>query len=232
MFLEQFPLPVPTTRTTEEMRSVLYAPTAHTRPLYSMYRDVAKSETDRIWLHSHTVRYDITVIPPADIGGEYVKTKGHYHPDTSAGVGYPELYEVIDGIAHFLLQKKILDDIVLVEAEKGDIFFIPPGYGHVTINPSQDKTLILANLVSTAFVSDYSVYEALHGAAYYELTGNNLIPNPHYPQIPPPRKIKSPASLLPTFGTVGSLYDTVGNAVIPDMLNHPEKYARAFSKYF
>jgi glucose-6-phosphate isomerase, archaeal len=197
-----------------------------------MYRDVAKTETDRIWLHSHAVRYDITVIPPSDIGGECMKTKGHYHPNNSAGVGYPELYEVIDGIAHFLLQKKTLDTIVLVEAEKGDIVVIPPGYGHVTINPSEDKTLILANLVSTAFVSEYSVYDALHGAAYYELIGNNLVQNPHYLQVPLPRKIKSPAPHLPTVGTVGSLYDTIGNAVIPDMLNHPEKYAGDFSKYF
>ena len=83
---------------------------------------------------------------------------------------------------------------------------------------------MMANLVSTAFVSDYSVYEALHGAAYYELIGNNLIPNPHYPQDPPPRKIKSPAPLLLIPGTDGPLYDTVGKAAIPDMLNHPEKY--------
>ncbi len=161
-----------------------------------------------------------------------MKTKGHYHPDNSAGVGYPELYEVIEGIAHFLLQKKTLDDIVLVEAEKGDIVVIPPGYGHVTINPSEDKTLVLANLVSTAFVSDYSVYEALHGAAQYELIGNNLIPNPYYPHIPPPRKIKSPAPLLPGSGNGGPLYDTIGNAGIPEILNHPEKFPTDFCKYF
>ena len=116
--------------------------------------------------------------------------------------------------------------------KKGDIVVIPPGYGHVAINPSQDKTLILANLVSTAFVSDYSVYEALHRAAQYELIGNHLIPNPHYPQVPLPREIKNPASLLPTFGTVGSLYDTVGNAEIPEILNHPEKFLANLSTSF
>jgi glucose-6-phosphate isomerase, archaeal len=94
-----------------------------------------------------------------------VKTKGHYHPENAAGIGYPELYEVIEGVAHFLLQKKTLDHIALVKAVKGDIVIIPPGYGHVTINPSRDETLMMANLVSTAFVSEYAFYETRHGAA-------------------------------------------------------------------
>ncbi len=62
------------------------------------------------------------------------------------------LYEVLEGLAHFLLQTNALDDVVLIEARKGDIIVIPPGYGHVTINPRLDETLIMANLVSTAFL--------------------------------------------------------------------------------
>jgi len=102
-------------------------------------------------MHENGIRYDITVIPPANPGGEYVKTKGHYHPENAAGVVYPELYEVMGGRAHFLLQKKSLDDIALIEAHKGDIVVIPPGYGHVTINPTLDQKLTMANLVSTRF---------------------------------------------------------------------------------
>ena len=173
MFLCQFPLPTPTVRTIDEMRSVLFNPAAtYPKPLYTMYRDVAKTEADHTQLHSHAIRYDITIIPPATIGGEYVKTKGHYHPENPGGVGYPELYEVVEGVAHFLLQKKTLDHIVLVKAAKGDIVLIPPGYGHVTINPSEEETLVMANLVSTAFESEYAFYETMHGAAWYELVGN------------------------------------------------------------
>ena len=58
----------------------------------------------------------------------------------------------MDGIAHFLLQTKKLDDVVLIKALKGDIIVIPPGYGHVTINPTLDHPLTMANLVSTAFL--------------------------------------------------------------------------------
>jgi len=196
-----------------------------------MYRDVAKTEADRTWLHSHAIRYDITIIPPAHPGGEYVKTKGHYHPENPGGVGYPELYEVIEGVAHFLLQEKTLDHIVLVKAAKGDIVLIPPGYGHITINPSDEETLMMANLVSTAFDSEYAFYETMHGAAWYELVGNILVRNPHYPDVPHVQEIKSPAQLFPSLGIVSSLYDTVGNTEIPDMLNHPEKYIADFSGY-
>jgi glucose-6-phosphate isomerase len=93
-----------------------------------------------------------------------MKTKGHLSSRKSRGTEYPELYEVIEGVAYVLLQKKTLDHIALVKA-KSDIVLIPPGYGHVTINPSREETLIMANLVSTAFVSEYAFYETRHGAA-------------------------------------------------------------------
>jgi len=149
-----------------------------------------------------------------------------------AGTGYPELYEVVEGVAHFLLQKKTLDHIVLVKAAKGDIVLIPMGYGHITINPSDEETLVMANLVSTAFESEYAFYEKMHGAAWYELVGDILERNPHYPDVPSVQEIKNSASPLPALGTAGSLYDILGNHRVPDMLNHPEKYTAAFSRYF
>src|SRR5208283_4184895 len=97
----------------------------------------------------------ITVIPSFDLCGEYVKTKGHYHPADPAGTGYPELYDVTEGRALFLIQSRTLDDVILISAETGARVVIPPGYGHITINPSPDATLVLANLVSTAFESEY-----------------------------------------------------------------------------
>jgi glucose-6-phosphate isomerase len=50
----------------------------------------------------------------------------------------------MDGNAHFLLPAKNLDDVILIEANKGDIIVIPPGYGHVTINPTPGQTLTFA----------------------------------------------------------------------------------------
>ena len=68
---------------------------------------------------------------------------------------------------------------------------IPPGYGHVTINPTLDQTLTMANLVSTAFSSEYAFYERMHGAAFYELTGGIVHKNPAYPPLPEIRKMNN-----------------------------------------
>ena len=231
MTFSQFNLPSPSIRTIDDMRSVLYSPSAsYDKPLYFMYREVSRNETDRTWMQSHAIRYDITVIPSVSLGGEYVKTKGHYHPENPAGIGYPELYEVLEGIAHFLLQTNALDDVVLIEARKGDIVVIPPGYGHVTINPTLVETLIMANLVSTAFSSDYTWYDTMHGAAYYELVGGDVSKNPAYPDVPPVRRMKNIRSMLSELGRDKTLYEFIGNDRIAQLLNHPENFADFFIK--
>jgi len=38
----------------------------------------------------------------------------------------------MDGIAHFLIQTNALNDVVLIEVQKGDIIVISLGYGHTT----------------------------------------------------------------------------------------------------
>jgi len=86
-----------------------------------MYRDLALTPSDRQWLRSNHLRYDITAIISRDICGERVKTKGHYHPGLPSGTGYPEMYEVLMGHAHYLLQKRNLSDVLLVDAQEKDI---------------------------------------------------------------------------------------------------------------
>lgn len=222
-------LPPPAVRTISDMRPVLLEPSCRCDdPLYFMYRDLAKSDADWRWLHAHNLRYDLTVIPPRDLCGEMVKTKGHYHPDTEAGVGYPEIYEVLEGSAHYLLQSRALDDIVMIEAQAGDLVIIPPGYGHITINPTKDTTLVMANIVSTAFESEYAEYENMHGAAWYELTSGDLKRNPHYADVPTVRHVRPKSGRGDHRIVRGAIYNLIGNAEAVDFLNHPEKYADVF----
>ncbi len=73
---------------------------------------------------------------------------------------------MLAGEAQFLLQKRDLSDVVVVSGAAaagdgnggggsgGDTVFIPPGYGYVTINPSDHRTLVMANVVSDAFLSE------------------------------------------------------------------------------
>jgi glucose-6-phosphate isomerase, archaeal len=211
------------------MRAVLYDPQCRcSDPLYFMYRDLARSDADWQWLHGHQLRYDLTVIPPRDLCGERVKTKGHYHPKNPGGVGYPEIYEVLEGTAHYLLQSRTLDDVALITAEAGDLAIIPPDYGHITINPSQDQTLSMANIVSTAFESEYGEYEARHGAAYYELSDGTLVKNKAYEKAPPVRWLGAGCQRGTQRICKGPLYDLVGNRDALAFLNSPELYGPVF----
>jgi glucose-6-phosphate isomerase len=161
--------------------------------IYYMYRDLSLSVKDREAMQKEGLRYDITVIPPRMLGVEYVKTLGHYHPLVpGTALSYTEVYEVLEGKAHYLLQKEekgIITDVVLVAAEKNDKVIVPPNYGHVTINPG-NKELKMSNLVSNRFSSLYQPYKDKHGGAYYELL-EGFVKNPYYGKLPELRAVKA-----------------------------------------
>jgi len=191
-------LPEPSVRTLDDMQCVLANPDqSGSIPLYFMYRDLALTAGDRTYLREQNVRFDITVIPPGTVGGEYVKTKGHYHPLSPSGIGYPELYQVLAGEALYLLQRSNLLDVVAVAAKTGEFVLIPPGYGHVTINAGKEE-LAMANLVSAGFSSEYTFYEQMQGGAYYLTEEGGWVRNPRYPAVSPMRVI--PAGEVPELG--------------------------------
>jgi glucose-6-phosphate isomerase len=149
--------------------------------LYYMYRDLFLSRADGEKLKEQGVRYDITIIPPGMLGCEYVKTIGHYHPLVPSGrVTYPEIYEILEGEALYLLQKLDLSDVVAVNASAGDKVLVPPGYGHVTINRSK-KILKMANFVARDFSSLYGPIKERAGGAYY-FTSIGWIKNKRCPE--------------------------------------------------
>jgi glucose-6-phosphate isomerase len=130
---------------------------------YLMYRGICKT-SDRERLSSKNLRFDLTVIMPGKIGGEYIKTFGHFHPKKpGTAVEYPEYYFVAHGKARFLLQNG--EDVITAEINAGSGIIIPPGYGHVTINETSEP-IVMANWIANDFASDYSEYESSHGAAF------------------------------------------------------------------
>jgi glucose-6-phosphate isomerase len=154
--------------------------------LYYMYRDLSLSKKDSLLIKEHGLRYDITVIPPRMLGCEYVKTAGHYHPLVpGTKVTFPEIYEVLHGEAHYLLQKpdgEGIKDVILIKANEGDKVIIPPGYGHLTINASH-KVLKMANWVADDFESIYPPIKEKRGGAYFVLETGNVI-NKNYDHVP------------------------------------------------
>jgi glucose-1-phosphate thymidylyltransferase len=179
-------------RTLKELKGYLLKPRRDISlsELYRMYRDVAIS-TDREKLKKHGLRYDITIIAPGIIGEEFVKTIGHYHPTKEGkNLTFPEIYEVIDGSANYILQRPTTNgyEVLVVEAKSGDKVIIPPGYGHVTVNTG-NKALVMANVVADNFSSQYEDYKNFRGAAVYRMA-SGFKPNPKYGKIDHYQKVK------------------------------------------
>ncbi|MCH7902689.1 hypothetical protein IIC68_02965, partial [archaeon] len=168
---------IPEARTRERMGAVLKDKKAKApQEFYYMYRDVCL-EKDRREIRKNDLRYDITVLPPFTVGGEYNKTFGHYHPKIPKTRTYwPEIYEVLHGKAHYLLQSD--KEFLVFEARKGDKCVMLPGFAHVTVNPGSE-TLVMANWVYPGFKSDYLPIEKKKGVHWYE-TEQGFIPNKNY----------------------------------------------------
>ncbi len=193
IFGEEIESVEPVIRTREEMASVLYDPEAKgPAELYYIYRGVAPA-TDKENIAEQGLRFDITVIRPGTIGKEYIKTAGHYHPfKPNTGEQFPEVYEILYGKAHFLLQQPVADNYdelektLLITAKPGDKVLVPPGYGHIAINPGDDY-LIISNWVADNFPLNYGAITAQKGGGYFELKddeGPVFVPNSQYKHLP------------------------------------------------
>ena len=177
----------PDVRHLNDMKKVIYdkkwLKTAGNPELYYMHRSL-KEEND--------LKYNITVLPARMLGKEFVKTKGHVHIGN-----YGETYTVLEGEAIYLMQKtkdEIVEDVYAVKAKKGESTIIPPGYGHVTINPSE-VDLKTGDWSSKNCKNDYSLFERLQGACYY-YTKEGWVKNENYKKVPPLR-FEEPLKSLP-----------------------------------
>jgi len=211
----------PGIRTLEEMREVILDKTlVLPKELYYMYRDVYMKK-DRGLLQLHKLRYDVTLIKPDMLGKELMKTAGHYHPGD-----FGELYEVLHGRCFCLLQRyrtedaTVIEEAILVKAKAGQKIVIPPGFGHILVNPGPQH-LVTSNWVSSEFKSEYELYKETQGAAYFIMQENakvTYIPNPNFKKVIALR-IVEPAGRIEAFGLAE------GSPMYPLINRSPEKLA-------
>lgn len=183
--------------------------TNNNRILYRIYRDVCLPEHKEI-IASKDLRYDVVSISPGKIGREFIKTIGHYHPKADDNEAYPEIYEVLHGSAILLLQDENIADAIEIHAEVGAKVLIPPGYGHITINPGSDY-LVFSNIISNTFTSVYGLVEKNHGGVYYYIEENGTrkwIKNPFYKKHPELKKME-PGQMPIIVGLRGPLYQNL-----------------------
>ncbi len=174
-------------RTHEKMREVLMHPDA-TGPAVHYYM-----------IRGGKQKRNITVWEAGTIGGEYIKTYGHYH------IGQlDETYWVVQGEGVILQQKmavvdgKSLEDVIeefkVIRVKAGDSIYMPPEYGHLGINTGQEWFVTtddspVAEAGDSASMpghADYSAIQRMHGFAYYVVEQNGspaLAKNPLYKEV-------------------------------------------------
>ena len=188
----------PEQRQLEELREVLYQKDLQEpKKLYTLFNDVGRAG-ERSILLQNGLRYDLGIMPPLKMGAEYIKTMGHYHsicPRTNSR--YAEVYEIIHGQAHFILQEQdpkdpqIVTDVVWTQAGKGDRLITPGNYAHVTINPGPG-VLVMANIAVVDCDLSFSEIAQMGGCAYFDIEENGrptFVRNTAYRQVPSIRKV-------------------------------------------
>jgi len=226
-------------RIVREMRDVLLdqPSISDTTTLYVMYDGVRKKNGSHSGSDAR-LRYDLTLIFPGQLGRELIKTAGHYHSiSQDVGLSYPELYEVLYGEVHFIMQSPIRDageieDLVLIRAYQGQKVMVPPNYGHVAINPLS-KPLVLANWIARDCKPDYTPLSRFNGAAVFEINEGSdvrFVENEKYVTVPPLREVEISSTFQ--FNDIGSLFELL--AKNPDCLQcllSPQETLKDFENY-
>jgi oxalate decarboxylase/phosphoglucose isomerase-like protein (cupin superfamily) len=145
---------------------------------------------------------NITVWESGEVGGEYIKTYGHYHV-----MDFVETYEVLAGEGIFLLQnrkkgedgKPIDDEVEYVKAifaKPGTKIVIPERAGHLGVNigsswlvTRDDSPVNMEGKDNAAWPehADYSAVKKMQGFAYYIVNENGkpkFVKNPKYRNTP------------------------------------------------
>lgn len=140
---------------------------------------------------------NITVWEPGTVGGEYIKTFGHYH------IGHlDETYWVLYGEGVLLMQRlenpadpTRVAEFKAMRVKAGDDVFIPAGHGHLVANvgstffvTADDSPVDFteADPASLPGHADYKMVEQMHGFAYYVVERDGkpaLIANPRYAAV-------------------------------------------------
>ncbi|MFA6158177.1 MAG: glucose-6-phosphate isomerase family protein [Candidatus Paceibacterota bacterium] len=158
-------------------------------------------------VHYHMIRGgsdkgNITVWESGTIGGEYIKSYGHYH------VGkLDETYEILSGEGFVLMQRRKtdalgnpLDDEIdrfeAIRVTAGSSVFIPSGTGHLAVNTgstwlvTRDDSPVNFEEEDPAGMpghADYAPFKKLRGAAYYVVQKDGaaeFVRNPLYKTVP------------------------------------------------
>ncbi len=190
------------------------------------------NEDQDSWKNSNII-YGIVAFTEGLFSGEFNKSSGQYHPIVPPNtMATPEIYTVLYGTGHFMLQKssppyEIVEDAVLVKVRAGETFVVPPDYGHLQINP-ENKPLIFSYAVMDGMKGVYEPFRKKRGAMYYEMAdkeGIKYVFNSRYANKVPLRIIEAGNICQLPFLKERVTYRTIKNHLNQlEFLTVPEKF--------
>jgi glucose-6-phosphate isomerase len=144
---------------------------------------------------------NVTVMETGTVGGEYIKTYGHYHV-----FDFKETYKIIHGQGLVILQMRekdangnFIDDKIalfqVIEVGPGDVVEIPSFAGHLLVNTgatwlvTSDDSIFNPSGDSSSMPkhADYEAIKKMRGFAYYVVSKDGkptFIKNPKYKSVP------------------------------------------------
>lgn len=139
---------------------------------------------------------NITVLETGTVGGEYIKTYGHYHEGQ-----LDETYWFVSGEGVVLQQKlaeggdpAVIAEFKAIRVKAGDSVYMPPGYGHLMANTGGEWLVLVddspvegaGDSASMPGHADYEPVKKLRGFAYYVVEHGGkpaLKKNPNYAEV-------------------------------------------------
>jgi len=120
--------------------------------------------------------YCTTIIRPGEVGDEYFMTKGHYH----AKADRAEVYYGLIGEGYLLLQTPE-GKINIQEMRAGVVAYVPPHWGHRTINVGSENFVFLSVFPADAGYDYKTIAEHGFASIIVEREGRPTVaPNPRY----------------------------------------------------
>ena len=120
--------------------------------------------------------YSTTIIYPGKVGGEYFMTKGHYHAKGECA----ELYYCLQGEGYLLMQTR-KGDVKATHMTPGVAAYVPPFWGHRTMNIGQDNFIFLASYPAEAGYDYATIVEKGFASIIVEQNGKaEIVKNPRY----------------------------------------------------
>lgn len=157
-------------------------------PVYAIAMDVG-TDGVRSDLVERNLLYGAVTYAAGSLGLEPVRSQGHVHAiSPSCGGSTAELYEIWSGRAVILMQESDSDDpgrCFAVEARRGELVVVPPGWAHATISADRTQPLTFGAWCVRDYGFDYTGVRAHGGLAWFARLGSGTDldwqRNPAYP---------------------------------------------------